>query len=389
MSERDVAEGALEQASGFSSAPPGATCPCKKPPRLRAGVFFDGTDNNKSRDKPLGKQTNVVRMHEVWREFTDAEALRRKCYLRGVGSMDHGERASQLGKDVSWNPLKTIAGAGGYVADVGYNLAGKIGGAGGKTRLNLAYFWLRDRCGEVTDAAERTVDIYGFSRGAAIARTFVNLVNQGLQREQPLLRVRFLGIFDTVGSFGLPGDDSDPGENIGIDTLDAQAIVHCTARHEYRQNFPLTRTPTSDTAYTGCHSDVGGGYRPVDEGRLNHLAFIPFVDMHKAGVDAKVDLDPAAGQIPGDVDVEKLREQALAEAPEDARLLDPKVKWTPEQQAFHAKYIHQSHTTPSDWWFINQAKRTFPHHIDNSGWRRVLDVRRQTLVALPPEFEWK
>ncbi|MBL9104837.1 MAG: DUF2235 domain-containing protein [Myxococcales bacterium] len=403
MSERDVAEDQHAAAGGFSSRPPGACRTCQMPRKLRAGVFFDGTNNNKSRDQPTGNHTNVVRLYDVYPQ-AGGETLYRKYYIRGVGSQDQGERARQLGQEIrpnSWNPLR-IAGSvvaapvrlGGYVADLGQDLAGKVGGAGGTARLNLAYTWLSARCGEVQPQGERTVDIFGFSRGAAIARTFTNLVNQGLQRQQPLIRVRFLGIFDTVGSFGIPGDDSDPGENLGIDTLDAREIAHYTARHEYRQNFPLTRTSSSDTPYTGCHSDVGGSYPPVDsENRVNHLAAITFLDMY----DALRRHEPALAAVTAAMScglsraqVAALKRRAAAEAPAEAQMAGQERRWTAAQRAFWERYIHQSHTSPSDWWIVNQAKRLNPNHLDNSGRRRLFpNPPRQELRGTPPNFSWR
>lgn len=411
MSERNVAEDLHQNAkNSFPAKKPGACRTCNLPKRLHAGVFFDGTNNNKFRDQGQGRHTNVVRLYDVFPQATIEQALHRKFYLRGVGSLDQGERAGQLKQEGSaaankhlkdspnpWGWVKAggawVGKTGGYVADVGHDLAGKVGGAGGKERLNNAYFWLRDRCKEIDTKGERTVDVFGFSRGAAIARTFINLVNQGLKKEQPLLRVRFLGIFDTVGSFGIPGDDSDPGENLGIDTLDAEQIAHYTAKHEYRQNFPLTRTPASDTEYVGCHSDVGGSYPPVDEDKkVNHVAFIPFLDMYNALRRLETHMLPVTAAMIGGfgpAQVAALKKKALAEAPRDAQMQGQEKSWTPAQRAFYDKYIHQSHANPSDWWIINQAKRLHPNHIDNSGKRRKFDIRRQTLVGLPPDFKWK
>lgn len=397
MSERDVAEGILLEAQSFPSAPPGACKPCEALKPLRAGVFFDGTNNNMKRDKPKGCETNVVRLFDLYKEGSDATALRRKCYLRGVGSLDKEARQQQLarenqqavqqwGRDPEMLQSQLSANQGRYVADLGYNVAGMAGGAGGKTRLNMAYFWLKDRCGEVAESAERMVDVYGFSRGAALARTFVNLVNQALVKHHPTLRVRFLGIYDTVGSFGVAGDESDPGQNLGVDTTDARATAHFTARHELRQNFPLSRTPNSDRSYAGVHSDVGGSYPPEDEDkRVNHLAFVPFFDMHAASVRCGVEMaDPSSP-----VDVEALRRQANEFAGEGASMYDPAGEWAQRRKAFWDKYIHQSHATPSSWWIGRQFQRLNPNHMDNSGARRLFDPPRLQIVGEPPEFDWK
>ncbi|BFU89976.1 MAG: hypothetical protein NTAFB01_11630 [Nitrospira sp.] len=47
---------------------------------------------------------------------------------------------------------------------------------------------------------DRTIDIIGFSRGAALALHFANQV----QEEKSGAEVRFLGLWDVVACFGLP-----------------------------------------------------------------------------------------------------------------------------------------------------------------------------------------
>ena len=163
--------------------------------------------------------------------------------------------------------------------------------------------------------------VYGFSRGAAEARTFVNWL-QTLVRckatngsvEYRLaglpISVNFLGICDTVAAVGiadstpfaaghmdwadgtmrLPDDD---GSNCQDTTLPddchfLRRCVHLVSAHEQRGSFPLdsirrrpktadgrrdTQQPSSyrhDTfeyLYPGVHSDVGGGYSPGDQGK--------------------------------------------------------------------------------------------------------------------------
>jgi len=431
--ERDIAQDQLDAADGFSSAPPGATCPCKKPKRLHVGVFFDGTGNNMRRDdpnldppgsKPKERDTihtNVVRLYKVFPRM-GGEALKNKYYLRGVGSIDYGGHAKEAGKEaavgagtaVVQNPgsvgLVTglaTAGAklGGYVAEVGYDFAGKAGGLGGKNRLNMAYAWLKDRCGEVDPQGERTVDVFGFSRGAALARTFVNLVNLGLKKEQPFLRVRFLGIYDTVGSFGKAGDDSNPGQNMSTDNTDADEIAHHTAFHEYRQNFPLTLTASANTPYAGCHSDVGGSYPPAGAGdarkegeRDNHLGFITFLHMYRALHRHEKDLKPfPVGEISplsvAQVDELYLRSRS-DEAPEEAQMQGQEKRWTQPQREFWQKYIHQSHMLPTDWWSNWYRPSKLPglisNQIDGTGKRREFpNPKRLELVGTPPDFDWK
>lgn len=453
MIERDIAQDQLDAAGGFSSAPPGATCPCKKPKRLHAGVFFDGTGNNMRRDDPAmdppGSEpkerdtihTNVVRLYKVFPE-AGGEAIKCKYYLRGVGSIDYGGHAKAAGTEAAVGagqavvhnptPVGLIAGLasaatklGGYVVEVGYDFAGKAGGLGGKNRLNMAYAWLKARCAEVEPQGVRTVDVFGFSRGAALARTFVNLVNLGLNEKDkvPFIRVRFLGIYDTVGSFGKAGDDSDPGQNMSIDNLDAVEIAHYSAHHEYRQNFPLTLTASVNTPYAGCHSDVGGSYPPrapdnkVDpnaqldvkdrldekdrvEGkhRVNHLGYITFLHMYRALSRHEPDLKtfPLDEVRPLSIaDIDALYVRACSdEAPQEAQMQGEEAAWNSAQWTFWRNYIHQSHMRKKDWWtnWYRYSKVTglISNQIDGTGKRREFpNPKRLALVGTPPDFDWK
>jgi len=449
--ERDIAQDNLDAAGGFSSSPPGATCPCKKPKRLHVGVFFDGTGNNMRRDdaamdppgsKPKERDTihtNVVRLYKVFPQ-KGGEALKNKYYLRGVGSIDYGGHAKAAGTEAVVDAGKAVAHSpnsvglvsgilnagkklGGYVVEVGYDFAGKAGGLGGKNRLNMAYTWLKDRCGEVDPQGERTVDVFGFSRGAALARTFVNLVNLGLKKEQPFLRVRFLGIYDTVGSFGKAGDDSDPGQNMSIDKTDADEIAHYTAHHEYRENFPLTLCADANTPYAGCHSDVGGSYPPrppdnkvdekdqVDEKerldekdrvegkhRVNHLGFITFWHMYRALARHEKELKtfPLDEVSPLSIDqIETLFERSRSDAaPPSSQMQGEEKAWTTEQWTFWRNYIHQSHMRSKDWWSnwyrYDKITGLISNQIDGTGKRRHFpNPKRLELVGKPPNFDWK
>lgn len=394
---KSVAAGVREEAGAFSAEPPSATCPCQEPHRrLHAGVFFDGTNNNKDRDLPQKSHTNVVRLWQVWREASTADAVCKKWYHRGVGSLDTGARTREAGAEIAaktkWynpfsGPAAVVTSGGKLIGELGHNVAGMVGGAGGKARLNRAYFWLKDRCGEVPKPAMKTVDVYGFSRGAALARTFVNLVNMALRQDEPNISVRFVGVFDTVGSFGLPGDDSDPGQNLYIDGTDSRGVEHFTARHEYRQNFPLTIIPGVDKEYPGAHSDVGGGYPPQDDdGKVNHLAFIPFKDMHVASTRCGVLMDPWRNAIDGGVDVEALRRQADTYAGPHPVMTAPDSPFLRERAAFFDRYIHVSGVERK--WY-NPFSYIHPNKVESTGVRRKFTPRRFKLKGMPPDFDWE
>ncbi|MEW7855799.1 DUF2235 domain-containing protein [Pseudomonas chlororaphis] len=163
--------------------------------------------------------------------------------------------------------------------------------------------------------------VYGFSRGAAQARTFANWL-QALTRSQGgngkveyrfaglPISIEFLGICDTVAAVGLA--DSAPFAAGHMDWADGtmrlpdeaveqcmdtslpedchflKRCVHLASAHEQRASFPLDsirrrpknasgqrdtskpssyRSGTVEYLYPGVHSDVGGGYPPGDQGK--------------------------------------------------------------------------------------------------------------------------
>ena len=104
--------------------------------------------------------------------------------------------------------------------------------------------------------------IFGFSRGAAIARMFASSINK---------KIKFLGVFDTVaatkGSLDL-NPDTYPASGIvfenGTVSLDVEKAVHLVSLDEKRLAFQPTLfnqdERVTEVWFSGVHSDVGGGY---------------------------------------------------------------------------------------------------------------------------------
>ena len=128
------------------------------------------------------------------------------------------------------------------------------------------------------------LSVFGFSRGAALARVFVNRVEQrwGNDFFGIPLQIDFLGIFDTVASVGVA--QTVPGANGHFEWADHDQMVvpgsvkrcaHLVSSFEQRGAFPLDSVcqgsdlPVNckEIVYPGVHSDVGGGYPPGDQGR--------------------------------------------------------------------------------------------------------------------------
>ncbi|AIP03841.1 secreted protein hcp [Burkholderia pseudomallei] len=155
--------------------------------------------------------------------------------------------------------------------------------------------------------------VFGFSRGAAEARTFSNWLVDALESDFSLCGVPvsydFLGIFDTVASVGIAQSaaatlfDGHGGwarkELMAVPHY-VRRCVHMVAAHEPRGSFPLDLIDCSlegreEIVYPGVHSDVGGGYGPAEQGRgrgdADKLSQVPLVDMYRAARIAGVPLD--------------------------------------------------------------------------------------------------
>jgi len=197
---------------------------------------FDGTWNSDEDDPKV--DTNVVRFSELYLDKNKVE------YVSGVGT-----RLGKLGE-----------------------ILGGLFGSGGRTRISEMY----DELCKNWEAGDQVIDIIGFSRGAALAVHFANKIGEdGVKLRDGTIdkaKIRFLGLWDIVGSFGLSLDtivnfqDINLGWN--IDTIDgcAEHCFHAMALDERRETFNVTRLDeenrcdkVSEVWFRGVHSDIGGG----------------------------------------------------------------------------------------------------------------------------------
>jgi hypothetical protein len=88
------------------------------------------------------------------------------------------------------------------------------------------------------------------------------LRNEGIKVNH--VNVRFLGLFDTVSSYGLFYDNDV--SDLSLDAVNkAQKVIHLAAADEYRKNFALTNIQNAgfkgiELLLPGVHCDVGGAY---------------------------------------------------------------------------------------------------------------------------------
>jgi len=175
-----------------SQLPPGS---CKQ--ILWLGFFFDGTGNNMDADVGTRKHSNVAKLYRAHQTDDPAKGIYR-IYIPGVGTYFD------------------------KVGDAGGSMAGLGMGSMGDARLDwaLAQFdeKMRPHIARANSPAnailEVNVSVFGFSRGAALARAFVNRLLKGRARRiddsnwqlisaKCRLRIRFMGLFDTVASVGV------------------------------------------------------------------------------------------------------------------------------------------------------------------------------------------
>lgn len=296
---------------------------------LWLSVFFDGTGNNERIDAPTFEHSNIARLHRA-HPLDDDSTGRYRLYVPGIGT-----------------PFREIGDPGGKLA-----MAVAIGG---EKRLEWAMQQIERRIKQAEARAKNPVNkirsiniaLFGFSRGAALARAFARRIDrkcrenlsgigQLWQGKYPT-RLYFMGLFDTVAAVGVPTSarkyrseaalaqplasvmlgpvagvlpvlvaSSADGHMGWASDLRTPAMVedcvHFCAAHENRNSFPLDtlledgRYPSncSETVYPGVHSNVGGGYRPGEGGRNQNrfamISLIPLKAMYDRAVKAGVPL---------------------------------------------------------------------------------------------------
>jgi Fe-S cluster biosynthesis and repair protein YggX len=316
-------------------------CIRKKDPAQCGGqvyvnLFFDGTGNNMDWQEPglgttqmaAGKHSNIARLYNA--AIDDPEDGFFARYIPGLGTPFAeigdtggalGLAAGYMGADrINWAITRILDSVHEYLTErslFGTGQARTIVNNASKTGFET---WVRrqvlgsweKKLEAVVKNRERKVThinvaVFGFSRGAATARVFANWLLQWLEQEDGgyrlagiPLRIYFMGLFDTVASVGvadmLPGFDGrmDWATPANLEIHPAvEQCVHFVALHEQRASFPLELAArATQVAYPGMHSDVGGGYRPGEQGKAMpggamsspHLSQVPLIDMHHAAL---------------------------------------------------------------------------------------------------------
>lgn len=254
---------------------------------------FDGTSNDPGdslEDRGLlsvedSSITNVLKLHLLFGgDLSGGQAIdgQHSFYFSGVGT--HGSKARRIFDTAFALPHLSI-----------------------DQVMGEAHEIIRERYSPGDE-----VFLFGFSRGAAVARRFASQLDASVT-------VRFMGVFDTVASIGKPRlkANGNPASVIVFENgTIAPGIVealHLVSIDEKRKVFRPTlmnkESRVTEIWLPGVHSDVGGGYRvdgladsalqlmmeEIDRRGLQ-LRFLPAaeVDFENLGVDdedSTIDLD--------------------------------------------------------------------------------------------------
>ena len=286
----------------------------KKPIKIRIALFFDGTMNNRMNIEErelhqLGKEDKVTA--EDYAKFTKNPA---NSYMNGrtnIAIMEPNVEETADGYELFYKHY--IAGQGPitYQADSLWGYAIAIGETGVPGRAEEGIRYAVDSILNDTTIdrgtqyiQKLTIDVFGFSRGAATARYAIHIIFEGrlvvvnnengsaaytpdnvaseLDRfdyviQQTAVEVGFAGLYDTVLSY--IGSQILPGKLAKmLDILKQTAVqrakktLHLAAADEHRADFSLIRIQSAVNSgkgeeyfLPGVHSDIGGSYNQANE----------------------------------------------------------------------------------------------------------------------------
>jgi hypothetical protein len=274
----------VEYAGGSHEA--GSTCyrcqehkpfPGQGPVKIRVAVFFDGTLNNRT-NTGLGEKgiikgdsyknalTNIAIMELYYKENTDYDHSF-SVYVEGIGTED--EKSDSIQGKVFGQ------GATGILSKVEIGITKVVDKINQRLLPNQQIECLH-------------LDCFGFSRGAAAARNFIysallsgeNTLELRLQSSGcgvGEIKVKFVGLYDTVVSYGVLR--SNDTEELNLDAIrHAEDVVQLAAAEEHRKYFPLTNINSAPHGVQlflpGAHSDIGGGYLDHMDEVDNQIMFV-------------------------------------------------------------------------------------------------------------------
>lgn len=285
------------------------------------GVFFDGTSNNRVNADSKEKNPDAYKSHTGWLSDLDNSSTSFKNDHTNVDKLENyypkitNEYFSIYIQGIGTEDLKGDFSVGQGLGEGQTGIPAKVRIACQRAASNL----LKYTQGSLKLINKISIDVFGFSRGAAAARYFAHELSKPAsderlyfsnnsdkqyyvspnsqravylknppktyvhdQKKAPTaknpahgyfgeymqannipflnLEIRFAGLFDSVSSYGLM-HSNDVGQLHQNAINIATHIIHITAADEHREKFELTHvTKGIELSFPGVHSDIGGGY---------------------------------------------------------------------------------------------------------------------------------
>lgn len=246
---------------------------------MRCGAFNDGTSNNRvniqsrldKTDKYLEKEAKHKKKQDSYEsDFTNIAKMEPHVLLEPTQGYQHILKTYIEGPGTTDNEGDDMRGYGIGMGPTGIRAKVKKGILDVVTKVDKQ---LKENKKIVIDLL--TLDLYGFSRGAAGARHFIHEALFGdhsiKQQLQDLgytvgkVEVCFVGLYDTVSSHGLNFKNDVEALNLHAISR-AKSVLHLVAADEIRENFALTNITSAgkikgrEISIPGVHSNVGGSY---------------------------------------------------------------------------------------------------------------------------------
>ncbi|MFO7527388.1 MAG: DUF2235 domain-containing protein [Marinobacter sp.] len=272
---------------------------------LVAGLFTDGTLNNVDNIEIFRKRLMAECMEPIKADPSRLEECRNRLAMRMGESYANGptnvvklfdlyEEADFKDRSQRRVTVKAYEPGAGTKSGDEDSMIGAATGLGETGVIEQVRRLFKEAARRILDTTEGakiqtlTVDLFGFSRGAAAARHATNEILKGEEGEMGIaltdegigwpreVRIRFLGLFDTVAGIFNPssldlsaGNDRNSPVELYLDPKSVGHVVHLVARDEKRANFALNSVKSTtdslpnnfrEIVLPGAHSDIGGGY---------------------------------------------------------------------------------------------------------------------------------
>lgn len=240
--------------------------------------------------------TNIQKLHDLYLSDTYAPehgAFILREYITGIGTGNDTDNTKPADESVY---IGQATGLGEYGVEAKVDTGIK------QLCSNLASLKRKREYSElaVDGIGKIELDTFGFSRGAAAARHFANVVIDGETgsfakefveackthkiglksgfdwSKNEFCHIKFIGLFDTVAAIFdprkldfTPHNDRNGSVRLWLDPERIERVVHITAhkKTEYRYNFCLNQINPADNflefVVPGAHSDLGGGYQSL------------------------------------------------------------------------------------------------------------------------------